>query len=263
MSQFIYLVLGLIVGSFLNAVIHRLKSGESFINGRSKCPHCSAELPASDLIPILSFVLLGRRCRYCKKKISWQYPAVEALTALIFLLIGSQNGFSFGIEPVMALIFSSVFIVIGIFDLKHYLILDKVVFPFLALALVFALAIDISQGCPILSPSCRTGGGIISAIVVSVFFLLQYLISKGRWIGFGDVKFALLLGMVVGWPHILALLFLAYIIGAVVGLYAVWSGIKRMSSHLPFGSFLALSAIITMLYGSNLVAWYLGLIGFN
>ena len=245
------LILGLIVGSFLNAVIFRLSTGESFLSGRSHCPRCGHKLTAVDLIPVLSFIFLRGKCRYCKSKISWQYPLIELATAISFILL-AQN-FEFRIsnfEFIAQAIFICFLIVISIYDLKHYLILDKVVFPALVLSIAYNLLIG------------QLVSGILGAVLVSGFFYLQYLFSKGRWIGFGDVKFGLLLGSLFGFPLALLVLLLAYCSGAMVGVSLIALGKKKLSSKLPFGTFLGFSAIIVLLYGDQIWNWYMKLIGF-
>ena len=242
--------LGLIVGSFLNAAIHRLHSGQSILADRSRCVHCDHELSAVDLVPIFSFILLRGRCRYCHKPISWQYPLVELATAVIFVLFALNNGLritDYGLW--FGFVFSGILIIIGVFDFKHFLILDKIVYPALALALVRSLFL---QTLP---------DALFGAAITAGFFALQYYVSKGRWIGFGDVKLGLFLGALLGVKLAVAMLMLAYLLGALVGLGLIASGRKQLSSKLPFGSFLAVSAIIIMLYGEGIVGWYFRLLG--
>lgn len=250
------IVLGLIIGSFINAVIYRLYSGDSIIAGRSACPDCEEQLRPRDLVPIASFVYLKGQCRYCKKKISWQYPLVEAGTALVFFLF--YHKFGLGIELVASLAFASAFIVIGVFDFKHYLILDKVLLPLGIIAIGWNLYGDISSPLH----ASRLALGILSGLGLAGFFGLQYLISRGRWIGLGDVKLGFVLGNILLWPLSLCMLLLAYFSGALTGIILIAAGKKQLSSKLPFGVFLALSAIITMLWGNEIVAWYRSLIGF-
>src|SRR3989344_3437721 len=149
---FFVFIFGLIVGSFLNAVIHRLHTGESIVARHSRCPRCHHELSAADLIPLLSFALLRGRCRYCGKPISWQYPLVELATAISFSLIyfSALGGSAFGgqflthLPPttyhlLFQLVFACFLVIIFVYDLRHYLILDKAVFPAGVLALVYAI----------------------------------------------------------------------------------------------------------------------------
>lgn len=248
--EIIIFVFGLIVGSFLNAVIYRLHSGKSFLFDRSECPHCHHKISAKDLFPLFSFILLGGKCRYCKKNISWQYPIIELATGLVFILLARDFQFEiFNFQFLIQLFFASIFIIVAVFDLKHYLILDKVVLPAAAIALIYSFF----------------AGNYVSAILSGLgfggFFLFQYLISKGRWIGFGDVKFGLLLGLVLTWPLSLICLLLAYYAGAIVGIGLIAAGKKNFGSKLPFGTFLGFSGIITMLFGSGLVETYFKLLG--
>ncbi|MEO8065950.1 MAG: prepilin peptidase [Candidatus Doudnabacteria bacterium] len=250
MTLFIVFVLGLIVGSFLNAVIFRLRSGESFLFGRSHCRTCKKELSAADLVPVFSFLMLKGKCRYCGIKLSWQYPAVELLTGGLFVLFALKFQMVFNPDFFLSLILVCFLIVIAVFDLKHYLILDKVVFAGLLVAIVRNILL---HDHVIL--------GLLAGLGVAGFFLFQYAASRGKWIGLGDVKLGLLLGNIAGWPYSILLLMLAYMSGALTGIALMLAGRKQLSSKLPFGVFLSASAIIVMLVGGPVMAWYLKLIG--
>jgi leader peptidase (prepilin peptidase) / N-methyltransferase len=251
-------IIGLVVGSFLNVVINRLKLKES-LGGRSHCPHCKHQLEALDLVPLFSYLMLAGKCRYCGKPISWQYPAVEAFTALAFALAWIKFQ-GFGLDLFFTWILASFFIVIAVYDLKHFLILDKVVFPGLIVAVIYALIRDFGSDCGI-AWSCATISGLLGAAIIAGFFYLQHLISRGKWIGFGDVKFGLMLGFASGFPLCILLLFISYVAGALVGILLILTGRKQATSKLPFGTFLGLGAIATMLYGAPILNWYLELIG--
>src|SRR3989338_4451208 len=224
MSPILVGVLGLVVGSFLNVVIFRMKHGRSFVKGRSMCASCQHALGALDLIPVVSFIFLRGRCRYCKARISFQYPLVEIATAMVFLiiyykyqdLIGLWNiKRAFGLsakthQPLYLLpfrdgIFSALLLVIFIYDLRYYLILDKLVLPLI----VFAFAINVALG---FSPERM----LVSAVAVAGFFALQFLLSKGKWVGGGDIRLGFLIGVMLSLPGSLDALFSAYIIGALV-----------------------------------------------
>jgi leader peptidase (prepilin peptidase)/N-methyltransferase len=198
-------LLGLAVGSFLNCVIYRLETGQSFLRGRSSCPHCRHMLSWQDLIPLLSFFILKGKCRYCQKPISFQYPLVELATGFVFLLI-------FHLQPTFALsqfittlylfIISPFLIIIFVYDLKHYIIPDKVVYP----AIVITFLYDILYSLFIIYNSKFLIQLLFSAFGAAAFFLLFILISRGAWMGGGDVKLAFLMGLVLGWPNILVAL---------------------------------------------------------
>jgi leader peptidase (prepilin peptidase)/N-methyltransferase len=245
---FFSFILGLVVGSFLNALIFRLRSGESILLGRSHCVHCKHELGAKDLIPLFSFIFLQGKCRYCGKEISWQYPLVELITGIVFVLF-TFNIHNVTFNLIFNLIFACFLIVIAVFDFKHYLILDKVLLPVLVLVIIRNIFFK-----DFLS-------GLEGMLIVAGFFYLQYFFSKGRWIGFGDVKFGLFLGNLFGLKLSLFFLFLSYILGGIAGIILLASKKKKLSSKLPFGVFLSISAIIMMLIGDKLADWYLRIIG--
>ena len=254
--SFIIFLLGIAIGSFLNCVIYRLENGQSFLKGRSFCPHCKHRLSWQDLIPLLSFLILRGKCRYCQQKISLQYPLVELATGLLFVSI-----FNFQLLPTLSLfittlylfITSSFLIIIFVYDLKHYIIPDKIIYPAIILALIFNFQFLISKQFSIFNPS------ILSAFGAAAFFLAIVLISRGRWMGMGDVKLAAFMGLFLGFPNILVALFLAFFIGAAIGIGLIILGKKTLKSEVPFGPFLVAGTFIALFFGQNLVNWYLSL----
>ncbi len=253
---FIFL-LGLAVGSFLNCVIYRLEKGESFLKGRSYCPKCKQTLSWQDLVPLFSFLFLRGKCRYCKKPISFQYPIVELVTGIIFLLVFTL--FSSDIYAIAYLLLLSCFlIVIFVFDLKHYIIPDGVVYSAIIIALIYNLQFSLlRQG---FGGQAIFNYSILSAFGSALFFLLIFLISRGKWMGFGDVKLAFFMGLFLGFPKILAALFLAFLIGAIIGVCLIIFGKKKFSSEVPFGPFLIMGTFLALLFGEKLINWYLGFI---
>ena len=257
-SLFIFL-LGLSIGSFLNVVICRLETKEPIISGRSHCPYCGTVLKWFDLIPLVSFVLQKGKCRYCQKKISWQYPLVEISTGLLFLsVILSQQTKNLFLDPSLAfrmtfyLIIISFLIVILVYDLKHYLIPDKIIYPAIIISLLY-LFINLGAKFPSRELSSQIYNPFLSAILASGFFLSLVLISKGKWMGLGDVKLAFLMGLVLGWPNILLALFLSFLSGAIVGIFLIVLGKKGLKSQIPFGPFLSASTALILLYGYQLI----------
>ncbi|MFH1292255.1 MAG: prepilin peptidase [bacterium] len=248
----IVLVFGLIVGSFLNCVIYRLEENKSFLRGRSFCPQCKHVLAWYDLIPVFSFLWLNGKCCYCKKPISPQYPLIELATGVLFVfiydfLMSDSRGMS---DILFYFVISGFLMVIFVYDLKHYLIPDKVVYPAIVITLVYdALRSDLLGRSELL----------ISAFGAAGFFLAIVLISRGKWMGIGDIKFAFLMGLILGWPNILVALFFAFFSGAIIGLGLVMASKKSFKSEVPFGPFLVAGTIVAMLYGKNLINWYLGL----
>jgi len=235
--------LGLAVGSFLNCLIYRLETGPDLLKRRSFCPYCKNILSWPDLIPILSFLFLKGKCRYCQQKISRQYPLVEIATAIIFLLISLTISNFY--TMVYLLLISCFLIVIFVYDLKHYLIPDKLIYPAIFLAFLYQL----SNFSIFLNP-------LLSAILSSAPFLLIVLISKGKWLGLGDVKLTFFMGLFLGFPNILVALFFSFLIGAIIGMGLVISRQKTLKSEIPFGPFLVTGTFISLFWGQQLISWY-------
>jgi len=262
----LFFIFGLIIGSFINCLIWRLHTREKMW-GRSYCPKCGKTIVWYDNIPVLSFVLLKGRCRQCGERISWQYPVVELTTGILFALaffmnyeLGIMNygfyGFnifsvihhsSFIIQLVRDWFIIIVMVIIFVYDLRWYLILDKVTLP----ACIVVLILNLFLGVSWLSL-------LISAIIGSSFFLIQFIVSRGRWIGGGDIRLGLLMGLVLGrWDYLLLAIGLAYFIGSIVGIGLIIFGKKKWDAKLPLGVFLSIATVITILFGSEIINWYL------
>jgi prepilin signal peptidase PulO-like enzyme (type II secretory pathway) len=251
----IIFVFGLATGSFLNSVIYRLDKNESFLKGRSYCPNCKHQLSWKDLIPIFSFLELQGKCRYCKKPISLHYPLVELATGILFVGVFHITFPNF-LFSIFYFLLSSFLIIIFVYDLKHYIIPDAVIL----LAIVIALLYQIFN----FPARIATAGGqfsifnpILSALGASLFFLAIFLISKGKWLGFGDVKLAFFMGLFLGFPNILVALFLAFFIGAIIGIGLIIFGRKTLKSEVPFGPFLVIGTFIAFFFGNQIINWYL------
>lgn len=254
-----FAALGLIVGSFLNAVIFRLEDGDSALRGRSRCRICRATIPWYYLVPVLSFFYLRRRCYSCGGKISFQYPLVEAGTALVFLGIASQIGPIGQISPMELIILAGfwfvifgAFTVLFVYDLKHQLLPDKVLLPLIPLVLAADFLWGRDGAC---SSFCLPdfSSGLLAALVAGGFFLLLFLVSGGRWIGGGDVKLVAVLGLILGWPLMIVALFMAFTSGGIMGLALIAGGWKNMKSAIPFGPFLIGGAAMTLFFGQMLL----------
>ena len=262
MFHLLVFIFGLLIGSFLNAVIHRLDTGESIVSKRSHCPKCGHTLSWYELIPVVSFIMQRGRCRACDKKISLQYPAVELGTASLFILIFQLTadyplGWQF-LATAYLFIITSLLIVIFVYDLKHYIIPDKIVFPAVGIALGYRVFEVFNFGFipdfhGLLNP-------VISAFLASAFFAAIFFISRGTWMGFGDVKLAFLMGLILGWPNILAALIFAFILGGIVGIGLVLQGTKDMKSQVPFGPFLVAGTFVAIFWGKEIIDWYLALL---
>ncbi|OGY46384.1 MAG: hypothetical protein A2840_00785 [Candidatus Buchananbacteria bacterium RIFCSPHIGHO2_01_FULL_47_11b] len=248
MTEVIVFIFGLIFGSFLNVVIYRLNVG-SFGRSRSFCPDCNHQLSWWDNIPVVSFLLLAGRCRYCKKNISIQYPLVELGTALILVWLYTE----LGISQVFFLyaIFAFFLVVIFTYDLRYYLIADEVTIP----AMIVAFVGNIFLGADPLSL-------VTGAVLGGGFFSVQYLVSSGRWIGGGDIRLGAVMGLMLGWQVTIIALFIGYVVGAAVGLTLIAVKKKKLGSQLPFGTFLSGATLIALIYGRNIYDWYISTLGF-
>ncbi|MFA5052309.1 MAG: prepilin peptidase [Patescibacteria group bacterium] len=247
MYIFLVAILGLVVGSFLNAVIYRLHAGVSFMHGRSYCPHCKHNLASKDLVPLFSFLFLRGRCRYCQKPISWQYPLVELMTAAGFIAVLWK--FDVSATLLVYCLYTCLLMIIFVFDLRYYLILDRVSIPAVIIAGVLsAIVLHIS-----------VASLFIGAVIGGGFFLIQFLVSRGKWIGGGDIRLGVLMGVMLGWPQILVALVIAYFIGSVIGVGLIVSRRKKWQSQVPFGTFLSVATFITFFIGPAVVNYYQGL----
>lgn len=271
----IIFIFGLATGSFLNSIIYRLQTGESFLFKRSYCPNCKKTLSWQDLIPLLSFLFLRGKCRYCREKISWQYPLVELTTGLLFafsayFIFSNPEIFpcklmNCYIVTLFYWFFISVLIIIFVYDLKHYIIPDKIIYPAIGAAFLYRLfevlefgnwdlfrnwELEIRNWQPMLIP-------LLSALLASAFFLIIILISQGRWMGWGDPKLAFFMGLLLGFPNILIALFLAFLIGAIIGIGLIIFRNKTLKSEVPFGPFLVTGTFIALFWGKEIINWYL------
>ncbi len=269
MNYLIYLllfVLGATWGSFLNVVILREENKKSIL-GRSYCPHCQKKLSAKDLLPLVSYLALGGRCRYCQKPISIQYPLGELTGGLIFLLVGVKSLFPLSLSSVIntcyLLVLASLLIIIFISDIRYQTIPDISISLGIGTALFYwtlNLAGIVSNFNYYLYGHKILGLGynlLIAMGVSSLPFFLLYFISQESWLGFGDVKFSLFMAVALGFPKILAALFVAIMIGALTSLILIIRGQATIKDQIPFGPFLALGTFVALLWGDIIIKWYL------
>lgn len=253
--SFIFFIFGTLIASFINAFEYRLKNNLNWLTERSNCPKCKHQINFYDNIPIISFLFLKGKCRHCQQKISWQYPLVEFILGLLFVFV--LNRFYVEnlilenyLEIFVHCFIVSVFLFIFIYDYKYLEVSDTVVISSSALLFVYIYFLDI-----------RSLNSILLSIFIAVgFFLIQFLVSKGKWIGGGDLRIALFMGVVFDWQKILLALWLAYIIGALVSLFLLYKNKKNMQSQIAFGTFLMLASFITLFWGDNIITYYLNLI---
>ncbi len=248
-------------------VVLRLKDGQK-ITGRSHCPKCGHILKWYENIPLLSFLILKGRCSKCRQKISWQYPLVEFFAGFLFLvsfLIARghwEAGAGGSIYYFIILLFYywlgiSFLILIFTFDLKYYLIPDKISLPAIVAILAFQIALLIFRNQSFNFLISNFLFLAFSAIIIGGFFALQFILSKGKWIGGGDIRLGFLMGIILGWPLSLLALFLAYILGLLVCLPLLVLKKKGLKSEVPFGAFLTVATLIVLFWGQQLLDWYL------
>lgn len=249
---FIYVlvfILGLAVGSFLNCMAYRLEHQQK-VSGRSFCEHCNHMLGWQDLIPVISFLILRGKCRYCGSSVSLWHPIVELATGIIFLIVfaGLFGISNFSPKDLLSLGFAlyiaSSLIIIFIYDLKHYLIPDKVLIPAILVAILFNFFVA-SEGSVI----TFFINYFFAGLILFGFFFLIFFFSKGNWLGFGDVKFVLFMGVLLGLEKSFLALFIASLAGSVIGILLILFQKKQFKSLIPFGPFLATGTFIMMVFG--------------
>ena len=238
-------VFGLSVGSFLCVCIDRLPNDRSIVNPPSHCEACGHKLGFLDLIPVVSYLVLRGRCRYCKAKIPANVIMVELFTALLFTLFWYYYGISR--ELAFALIYGGFFVVIFFIDLKHYLVLNKVVYPAIVIALIVAAS---TQFHDIKIP-------LLGGLVGSGLLFMVAVISRGG-MGMGDVKLALFIGIIVGLWHAFVFLLVSVIIGGVFAAGLLFAKKKGRKESIPFAPFLILGGVVTMLYGDRILDFLIG-----
>lgn len=247
---------GLAVGSFLNVVILRFDELKTIWLSRSHCPKCKKELGWQDLIPFFSYILLWGRCRYCQKPISYQYPIVEGLTALLFVIIYYYYGLMW---PALFLaVIVSILIVIAAYDIIHMEVPDILTYLgiFFALGFIFVkLHFENSLNWESLIPygyAVLASGGFLGFLVI---------VSREKWMGKGDILLGVLMGVLLGMPSVLVGLFFAFIIGSIVGLALIALRKKTLKDAVPFGPLLILGTIIALFWGGDIINMYLKYLG--
>ena len=247
-------ILGLAIGSFLNVCIDRLPRGESIVTRRSYCEACGRRLPPGDLVPVLSYLVLRGRCRSCGAHIPLRVLIVELLTGIAFAAIV----FTYSLTPVglLLLLYTCILVVVFFTDLEQGLILNIVVYPSIIIALLAALTVEpwwLGRIGPIPLVSAALG-----AVTGFVFLFVVAVASRGG-MGWGDVKFAAFMGAAVGFPLILVALFTGIVVGGATGAVLLLSGRKSRRQAIPFGPFLAIGTMVTLLWGQQMLEWYLAL----
>jgi leader peptidase (prepilin peptidase)/N-methyltransferase len=245
------ILFGLIWGSFLNVVIYRVPAGLSLISPPSTCPACKARIKPYDNIPMISFLVLGGKCRFCGAKIPLSYFFVELLTPAAFAVLFIR--FGWGLTFVAAALFTSALIALGFIDFKHKILPDKITYPGIVLALGYAfLRPDLTFLQALL-------GGAVGAGFLLVVYGAYYLLRKKEGLGLGDVTMMLMVGAFLGWLNALLTLILASVVGAAAGILIMVLKKKDLQYMLPYGSFLAPAAFVALVWGSRIWAAYFSL----
>jgi len=239
-------ILGLIGGSFLNVVIYRLPLKKSIIFPSSHCPYCETKLKYYDLIPVLSYIINKGKCRYCGEKISFQYPIVELLTGLLFLL--TFLNYDLTSEFIIFIFLISVLIVVSFIDIKYQIIPNEITFTFIPIGLILSLFFNHIKFLDSLL-------GLL--IPAGILLLIAFIYKKGM--GIGDVKLIGMIGVFIGWEYALISIFIGALFGSIYGIYMMVTVNITRKTRIPFGPFISLGAVIMILYGSLLIDWYLGL----
>lgn len=267
---------GAIIGSFLNVVIHRLPLEESIVFPNSRCPSCGAVIAFYDNIPILSYVFLRAKCRRCKEHISIRYPAVELLTAALFVGVARHDGLSAALP--FDLVFTSALLALVFIDAENMILPNVITYPGIAFAVVARIAIPYLMGTPHFDdlPSLQQGaladmpiwvvslaGALIGALIGGgSLWLMGWTWEKLRGIeamGLGDVKMMFMVGAYLGWRLTILTIFVGVLTGSVIGIVLMArKGQRNMQMLLPFGVFLGLGAVAALLFGAPLVEWYAG-----
>jgi leader peptidase (prepilin peptidase) / N-methyltransferase len=255
----LFILVGLATGSFLNVCIDRLPARKSLIRPPSHCDACQKQLSILDNIPLISYIWLRGRCRYCGARIPIRVLLVEVLTGLLFFLAFWNFGLSF--FSIFAVFWSCVFILIIFIDLEHKLILNIVTYPAAVIAVLILAADTLFPGADLLSninfiPNLSLVSGLIAGAIGFVFFMFVFIINP-RGLGMGDIKLVTLIGLVTGFPLNLLALFIGIFIGGLAAVVLLIARKKGRKDVMPYGVFLGVGPIIALLWGNPIIAWYL------
>jgi prepilin signal peptidase PulO-like enzyme (type II secretory pathway) len=236
-------IIGLAFGSFLSVAIHRIHSRKKgLVGGRSACPRCGHVLGVAELVPLLSYFWQAGRCRHCGQSIGWHYPVLELSTGMMFVAVAVS-----GLTPLpLTLFYGLVLIFIFFYDLLHMEIPDEVMLPSIAIAFIGSL----------FSPTISLSNALIGATIITGFFLLQIVVSKGKWLGGGDLRIGAFMGLILGWQYTLVALFVSYLVGSLISVSLLLTGRLSRKSQVPFGPFLVIGTLAALFYGEILIKRY-------
>lgn len=247
-------VLGLIVGSAINAFVWRLHEGRSWVHGRSQCSVCGHQLAVNDLVPVASWLALRGRCRYCHKPIK-DHPVVElvsgavfALSAYLLLPVGTAGM----VRLVFWLVALTMLLILAVYDAKWMILPDKVVLPLIGVALLYSCAMAVVMRSPQM-----LAGPVLAGVLASGSFLALVMFSRGRAMGGGDIKLALAMGLLLGLKGTALAMLVAFNTAAVVGVGLILLRRRGRKDQIPFGPFLVAGTVVAFLFGQGVVVWYM------
>lgn len=244
LNFFIVILLGLIFGSFLGVFTYRFPKKIPFVKGRSFCPKCKKQINWFDNIPLLSFIFLKGNCRHCKKKISFRYPLIEVISSISFVLIY----FNYQADLFKVILFLFFYLLIAsvvIIDLEEGIIPDELIFLGLTVSFFYILFFD----------NANSFQHLLGGFSLSSFMLLLHLLTKGKGMGLGDVKFTLFPATFLLFPFNILWLFLSFLTGSFVGVILILVKKAKFGKEIAFGPFLGVSFLITLIWGQTLLKW--------
>jgi leader peptidase (prepilin peptidase)/N-methyltransferase len=252
LTEFFTFIFGLCIGSFLNVCIYRLPESKSIVHPRSMCPNCGALIRFYDNIPVLSYVALRAKCRYCETSISFRYPVIELMSGIFAVGVFLKYGITF--EAAIYYAFVAALLVITFIDIDHQIIPDVITLP--GIPIFFAASFALPEITAVESIlGILIGGGSLFSVA-----WLYHLLTKKEGMGGGDIKLLAMMGAIIGWPGVLFTIFVASAVGTVSGMLLMLKNRKTMKLAIPFGPFLAIGATAYILFGPQLIAWYFTLL---
>ncbi len=253
----IMMILGLVIGSFLNVCIYRIPEGQSINFPRSHCRWCNHTLGVLDLVPVFSYIFLGGKCRYCKKKISPQYACIELLNASLY----GMAAYYFGLtaEGVMVCAFLSGVIVLTLIDIRYMLLPQSILGTMVGIGLLLRGVISYQQGTMAFFAQGIIGGIVGYGILYILYYAGLFLLGK-EGMGYGDVRYLGVIGLFTSWQSVVLTLWIAAIVGALYGCIQLY--IRKKSEPYPFGPYLSIGGVVSIFYGTQIMTWYMSLKGF-
>lgn len=262
--QAIAIVIGASIGSFLNVVIYRIPAGLSILYPPSRCPHCLTRLAPRDNIPILGWFFIRGKCRHCHSPVSWRYPAIEAITALLFWCVAAYFGFSL---PLVTLMFYCLFLswllALSVIDIDTMTLPNPLTQSGLIVGLVFQATVNLDGGATLWSDRLLTGitGAVLGLWLLDILRWLGRFILEKEAMGAGDAKLAAMIGAWLGWQPLLLTILVAAALGSLIGIGAIALGKLGNQQVFPFGPFLAVGGVISLFFGKLILTNYLGWFG--